>query len=101
MSDMTDAAKLRLLVEWFDEDDKRRGRAAHHRQVQEDLEAIADRLDAMQWREKPPDSNGDWIRRRDKRVDTTFPFKRCFGQTFIADYHHPGDLWFKIPEVPK
>ena len=90
MSDMTDPGFLR--------------RCANETPIPGDavrFRLLADRLDAMQWREKPPDLNGDWIRRRDKRVDTTFPFKRCFGQTFIADYHQPGDLWFKIPEDPK
>lgn len=40
---MTDAEKLRYVADWFDADDRRKGRAGHS-DVQNDLRRIADRV---------------------------------------------------------
>lgn len=58
------------------------------------LNAIADLLDAMQWRSKPPNTEGDWVLSR----EGGFAVLRV--RSLKADLPPrglPGDLWFKLP----
>lgn len=83
MSEMTDAEFLRSLS--YDYDDWTC--TACNR-----LDAIADLIDVMQWRDEPPDTQGDWLRKRDYSF-VVFQVKRC------EDVHcFPGDRWLKLSE---
>ena len=52
--------------------------------------------DAMQWRDEPPDSEGDWLRNRSRNW-------QVFGvlaDTNTSRIHQPGDRWLKLPPTP-
>ena len=84
MSDMTDAEFLRVLA-------KRKGVGTGR------LTKIANLLDAMQWRKEPPDLEGDWVQKRDG--SHRLAAVRAHRMAVFAREHHPGDLWFKLPEA--
>ncbi len=79
MSDMTDAEYMRSTV--------RRGSMR--------CERIADLLEAMQWREPPPDTPGDWVRKRPGKHAVFGVPKDVLSN--ISIIHQPGDRWFKLP----
>ncbi len=84
--EMTDAEFLRLVCkssEWHPES------ATLLR-----LNAIADLLGAMKWRDEPPDSVGDWIRHRLGYIHITVDDSLAY-----TGGHHSGDLWLKLPET--
>ena len=103
MSDMTHAEKLRVLAEWLDNKDAEEGRQGKS-EIQVDLRAIADLLDAMGWRDEPPSSPGDWVRYRlvtclhtdDKDIKL---FHIGPNESLMA--HEPGDRWLKLPEAKR
>lgn len=69
-------------------------------EYRERFDAIADLLDAMQWRDKPPDSKGWWVRDRDGFCVCTCVFADRIKNTHM---HEPGDRWLKLrkPEVKR
>lgn len=100
MSDMTDAEFLRECA--CDEDEEFPCGVSACRRFRE----IADRLDAMGWRDKPPDTVGDWAV---LRMDA-----RSVGHVTTVIVQHDGALiaptgfsWqagdrvFKLPEVTR
>lgn len=63
--------------------------------------AIADLLDATQWRDEPPDSPGEWLRRvpGDRTLDS---YDITAGMIPMQPSKHrgllvPGCLWLKLP----
>ena len=83
MNDMTDAEFLRSWCCKGTEEESAR------------LNAIADLLG--QWRDEPPDSEGDWIQKRDG--NHRLAAVSAHRLAVFAREHHPGDRWFKLPEM--
>ena len=100
MSDMTDVEKLRVLSEWFDVQDAKEG-SVGKREVQVDLLAIANLLDAMRWRDEPPDTVGDWVRwDKDPNCMRVFRVAASWLESTgnLYGIHRDGDRWIKLPE---
>ena len=68
-------------------------------EYRERFDTIAKLLDAMQWRDKPPDSEGDWVRDRSGKRECVDVFVDRLANIHFV--HESGDLWFKPPEVTK
>lgn len=62
MAEPTDAAKLRLLADWFDAEQKREGRWSDDAEVQADLRRIADDLETMEAAAKTLDAAADHLK---------------------------------------
>ena len=66
------------------------------------VHTIADRLDAMQWRDKPPNSEGDWVQLvRNEKGYWMHVWHYDGDERSLDGWAGPGDRWLKLPERPK
>ena len=55
----------------------------------------------QQWRDKPPDTEGDWVRKWDDEDFDERLLARHYGvggEGQEREQHFPGELWFKLPK---
>ncbi len=63
------------------------------------LRAIADLLEAMQWRDAPPDTVGDWVQMaRPGKNYKIWSLETDVDFNGLRSWALPSDRWFKLPE---